>query len=144
MPTNEARGEIEDHLCESSSPWPLKMSSDQLCARSRADEYEAKSSIGHDYAVRVESGTERDTVRAKLWTPDERAAEAAAKVCVCLRARNQSEVGLILVSPSLPQLQREAEIEADACAAALLRDEGAAKKPLSSKSRQRRPAKKES
>ena len=34
------------------------------------------------YAVRVESGTERDTVRAKLWTPDERAAEAAAKVCV--------------------------------------------------------------
>ena len=51
VPTNEARGEIEDHLCESSSPWPLKMSSDQLCARSRADEYEAKSSIGHDWGA---------------------------------------------------------------------------------------------
>ena len=50
-------------------------------------------------------------------------------------------VGLLIpASPSLSQLQREAEIEADACAAALLRDESAAKK--SSKSRQRRPAKK--
>lgn len=40
------------------------------------------------YAVRVESGAERDTVRAKLWTADERAAEAAAKVrsaCLCYR-----------------------------------------------------------